>query len=301
MKKSVFVVAMSLLITATLLSCEPKSPFKGYTPTGTGLYYKEIVKGTGNQLQQGDIIFPRLAYYINDSLLFTTADLPEPAVDQVHESMFPGDIYEAFAMMHVGDSMSFMISADSTFRKQFRVTELPSFVKPGDFLRWEVVIDKAMSEEAYQQMKQEEQRKLQEEQAVLGQQSKDAFAAWLVANGVKAKPSESGLIYVCTKKGKGPKPGYKQTVKVHYTGKLLDGTVFDSSVERGEPIAFSLGVGQVIKGWDEGIALMSKGEKGILYIPSNLAYGPRQAGELIKPFSNLMFEVELVDFYTKKD
>lgn len=295
MKKSVFVVAMSLLITATLLSCDPKSPFKGYTPTGTGLYYKEIVKGTGNQLQQGDIIFPRLAYYINDSLLFTTADLPEPAVDQVHESAFSGDIYEAFAMMHVGDSMSFMINADSTFKKQFRVSELPAFVKPGDFLRWEVVIDNAMNEEAYYQMKQEEQQKLQEEQAILGQQSKEEFAAWLAANGVKAKPSESGLVYVCTKKGKGPKPGYKQTVKVHYTGKLLDGTVFDSSVERGEPIAFSLGVGQVIKGWDEGIALMSKGEKGILYIPYDLAYGPRQNGP-IPAFANLIFEVELVDF-----
>ena len=136
---------------------------------------------------------------------------------------------------------------------------------------------------------------MQEEQAIPGQQSKDDFAAWLAANGVKAKPSESGLIYVCTKKGKGPKPGYKQTVKVHYTGKLLDGTVFDSSVERGEPIAFTLGVGQVIKGWDEGIALMSKGEKGILYIPYDLAYGPRQNGP-IPAFANLVFEVELVDF-----
>lgn len=295
MKKSVFVVAMCLLITATLVSCGPKSPFPGYTPTGTGLYYKEIVKGTGDQLKMGDVIHPRLAYYINDSLLFTTANLPEPAVDQVHESLFSGDIYEGFAMMHVGDSMSFMINADSAFRKQFRAGVVPSYIKPGDYLRWEVVVDDAMSEEAYLQMKQEEQQKMQEEQAILGQQSKDEFAAWLAANGVKAKPSESGLIYVCTKKGKGPKPGYKQTVKVHYTGKLLDGTVFDSSVERGEPIAFSLGVGQVIKGWDEGIALMSKGEKGILYIPYDLAYGPRQNGP-IPAFSNLIFEVELVDF-----
>lgn len=294
MKKSVFVVAMSLLITATFISCEPKSPFPGYTPTGTGLYYKEIVRGTGDQLQVGDIIFPRISYYINDSLLFTTTVFSEPAVDQLHESLFKGDIYEAFAMMHVGDSMSFMISADSTFNKQFH-KELPAFIKPGDFLRWEVVVDDAMSEEAYLQKKQEEQQKLEEEQAVLGQQSKDEFAAWLAANNVKAKPSESGLIYVCTKKGKGPKPGFKQTVKVHYTGKLIDGTVFDSSVERGEPIAFPLGVGAVIKGWDEGIALMSKGEKGILYIPYDLAYGPRQNGP-IPAFANLIFEVELVDF-----
>ena len=79
------------------------------------------------------------------------------------------------------------------------------------------------------------------------------------------------------------------------TRKLLDGTVFDSSVDRGEPIEFELGTGRVIPGWDEGIALMKKGEKGILYIPSELGYGPRDMG-VIPPYSNLIFEVELVDF-----
>ena len=92
------------------------------------------------------------------------------------------------------------------------------------------------------------------------------------------------------------KPQAGQRVKVHYTGKLLDGTVFDSSVERGEPFEFALGAGQVIKGWDEGIALMSKGEKGILYIPYDLAYGQMGAGGVIPPYANLIFEVELIDF-----
>ena len=145
-----------------------------------------------------------------------------------------------------------------------------------------------MTEEAYQQMQ-------ADKIAALQQQSADDFQAYLAANGVTATPTETGLIYVCTKKGKGPKPGYKQNVKVHYTGRLLDGTVFDSSVERDEPFEFTLGVGQVIPGWDEGIALMSKGEKGVLYLPYNLAYGGRQNGP-IPPFSNLIFEVELLDF-----
>lgn len=98
-----------------------------------------------------------------------------------------------------------------------------------------------------------------------------------------------------TEEGNGEKPEVGQFVSVHYTGKLLDGTVFDSSVERGQPIQFPLGIGQVIPGWDEGIALMSKGEKGVLYIPYYLAYGDRGAGEMIKPFENLVFDVELVD------
>jgi FKBP-type peptidyl-prolyl cis-trans isomerase len=294
MRKNVLLVAMSLLVSATMLSCGEKSPFPDYMKTENGLYYKEIVKGTGEQIQMDDIVKVRLAYYINDSLLFTTDSLPEVAYDKVRESLFKGDLYEGFRMMHVGDSMSFMINADSVYRKQFHAPIIPDFVTPDAYMRWEVTVDEAMTEEAFQKMK-------MDEMAAMQQKADDELAAFIAENNITAQPTESGLIYVCTKKGKGPKPGFKQMVKVHYTGKLLDGTVFDSSVERNEPIEFQLGVGQVIPGWDEGIALMSKGEKGILYIPSNLAYGARQAGDLIKPFSNLMFEVELVDFYTKKD
>ena len=288
MKRSIVWMALCLLFSATMISCGPKSPFPGYKPTETGLYYKEIVKGTGEQLKNGDVIKVTLAYYINDSLLFTTDSLPEPAYDLVRESAFQGDVYEGFRMMHVGDSMSFMINADSTFRKQFHAPIIPAFVTPEAYLRWEVKVDEAMTEEAFQQKKQDEMAELQKK-------SLDEFAAYLAANGIDAQPLESGLVYVCTQKGKGPKPTTNQNVKVHYTGRLLDGTVFDSSVERGEPIEFPLGVGRVIPGWDEGIGLMSKGEKGVLYIPYNLAYGPRATGP-IPAYSNLIFDVELVDF-----
>ena len=281
-------VALCLLFGAVLTSCGPKSPFPGYKQTETGLYYKQIKAGQGEQIKDGDVIKVRLAYYINDSLLYTTESMPDPAYDMVHESLFQGDLYEGFRMMHVGDSMSFMINADSVFNKQFHAPIIPDFVTPEAYLRWEVTVDEAMTEEAFHAMK-------DAEAAALQQASKDALAAYLAENGIEAQPTETGLVYVCTKPGKGPKPAVNQNVKVHYTGKLLDGTVFDSSVERGEPFEFQLGAHMVIPGWDEGIALMSKGEKGVLYIPSELAYGPRQAGP-IPPFSNLIFEVELVDF-----
>jgi len=108
--------------------------------------------------------------------------------------------------------------------------------------------------------------------------------------------TESGLFYLIDADGVGDKPEKGNSVKVHYKGELLDGTVFDSSFKRNEPIEFSLGVGQVIPGWDEGIALLNKGAKASFIIPSDLAYGTAGAGGVIPPNATLKFVVELVDF-----
>lgn len=103
----------------------------------------------------------------------------------------------------------------------------------------------------------------------------------------------SGLQYKVLVAGTGAKPTASQTVKVNYEGTLIDGTIFDSSYKRGEPIEF--GVTQVIKGWVEGLQLMPVGSTWMLYIPSDLAYGPRGAGGLIGPNETLIFKVELLD------
>ncbi len=105
--------------------------------------------------------------------------------------------------------------------------------------------------------------------------------------------TESGLRYKILSAGKGPKPSQGDRVSVHYEGSLLDGTMFDSSVQRGEPIEFLLGVGQVIPGWDEGIQLLRVGDKARLLIPSELAYGSRGAGGVIPPNAALLFDVSL--------
>jgi FKBP-type peptidyl-prolyl cis-trans isomerase FklB len=105
--------------------------------------------------------------------------------------------------------------------------------------------------------------------------------------------TESGLQYEVIVMGNGPKPAATDRVKVHYTGKTLEGQIFDSSVTRGEPLVF--GLNQVISGWTEGVQLMPVGSKFMLYIPSDLAYGDRGSGNIIKPGATLIFEVELLD------
>ncbi len=105
----------------------------------------------------------------------------------------------------------------------------------------------------------------------------------------------SGLKYIVIKEGNGVRPTAGTKVKVNYTGKFLDGRVFDSSIPRGEPFEFTVGAGQVIKGWDEAFLLMSKGEKCTLIIPPDLAYGPGGMGP-IPPNATLIFDVELIDF-----
>ncbi len=153
-------------------------------------------------------------------------------------------------------------------------------------LRFDVEVIDFMSREDYTAAQQAKAREA--EKTIIADMEK-----YIKDKGLKAEKDESGLYWVVEKAGSAEKPTVASNVKVHYHGTLLDGTVFDSSVERGEPIEFPLG--NVIKGWQLGIPKFGKGGKGKLIIPPSLGYGNRPAGK-IPPNSALVFDVELLDF-----
>lgn len=150
---------------------------------------------------------------------------------------------------------------------------------------------KFSAEEANQVIQQHMMKKQQAQHADAIEAGKAFLAENAKREGIQV--TDSGLQYEVLQEGSGPKPEETSKVTVHYHGTLTDGTVFDSSVERGEPTTF--GVNQVIKGWTEALQLMPQGAKWKLFIPADLAYGPRGAGGKIGPYETLIFEVELLE------
>lgn len=294
---------ISLLATSLLLlnACSNDgSQFDGYKRAENGLHYKFFKQdeaGTKAQIGYGVIFKIELKNNRNDSTVFSSKQQSQDGTGEIQyliqKSSFKGSLEDGMMMMAKGDSASFIISADSFFLKTQNMQALPQGIKQGDFLKATIVMKDVLSSKQVEE-KQAKMKAEYEEKMRLAQESEQTNRdKYLADNKITAKPTESGLIFIETKKGNGSHPKATDMVKVHYTGTLLDGTKFDSSLERGEPANFPLN--QVIAGWTEGIQLMSKGSKAKLIIPSSIGYGPQGNGP-IPPFSTLVFEVELLDF-----
>jgi FKBP-type peptidyl-prolyl cis-trans isomerase FkpA len=169
-----------------------------------------------------------------------------------------------------------------------------------DALKGESQIEEKDMQEIFREFFQGVRERLEAKRKALSEKNKTEGEQWLKENATKEGVivTESGLQYQVLTEGTGPKPNPTDTVAVHYKGTLIDGTEFDSSYKRGEPTSFPLN--RVIKGWTEGLQLMSKGAKYKFFIPSDLGYGERGQGAVIGPNAALIFEVELLDFQPAK-
>jgi len=253
----------------------------------TGLSYVMHKSNKGPKLKLDDVVTLNLKYITSkDSLVFDSWKMGKPIQLKIAKASFKGDLMDGLTLLTVGDSASFLINADSLFTKTFGAPR-PAFIDSSSFLSFTVKVISTTTDAALKA----EELKAEKENAM---KENEVIAKYIADKQITPSKSSSGLMYIISEPGAGEQAQAGKTVKVHYTGRLLDGTKFDSSLDRNDPIEFKLGQGMVIKGWDEGIALLKVGGKALLIIPSNLAYGSRGAGGVIPPFSPLTFEVELV-------
>lgn len=305
--KKVFLGCLSFALLLTAISCDQKaeSKYPGYEEVESGLYVKYYTKNEeGRTVNVGDIITLYMNYTTeDDSVLFDSSQDPRPVQMRADSGKFEGDFMGVFIGMNEGDSVSVMVNADTFYIKSAGYPETPPFIDSASMLKFTLAVRKVETMEEIEAQQAEANKAGEtEEMAILEE--------YLTANNITTAPTASGLIVIPTKEGSGSTPQAGQEVSVNYKGYLIDGRYFDTSIEevakeKGvynpgrtyEPFTFTLGQGQVIPGWDEGIQQIAKGGEATLIIPSKLAYGanPRPGG-VIQPFNTLIFEVELVDF-----
>jgi FKBP-type peptidyl-prolyl cis-trans isomerase FkpA len=258
---------------------------KGLVKGPYGVNYKFVTDDKSTRLATyGDQLRVHLTVRNGaDSLLqSTTTQSPEGISLPLEKNPQRGGVDEVFPFLSQGDSVVVYVNSDSVF-KGGNASQRPSFIALHSNIVYQLRLLSVQSTA----------------EAEAGQTTLLKAAA--ANKGLSYQQTASGLGYTITKTGAGRNAAPGDSVYVHYTGTLLDGKKFDSSVDRGEPFAFVLGQRQVIAGWDEGIALLNPGAKAMLFIPSRLAYGERGAGGSIGPNAPLMFEVELIKIGGKKN
>ncbi len=264
MKKILMLIIIATIVSINLLSV-PEGEEMNYTKTDSGLEYVITEKGRGELATAGSRVKVHYTGKLEDGTKFDSSlDRDEPFVFELGAGMVIKGWDEGIALMHVGDKAILKIPASLGYGERGAGGVIP----PNANLIFEVELLEIMPvvkiEEFY------------------------------IDGKVRSKTT-SGLEYILVQEGSGIKAAPGNTVNVHYTGYLEDGTIFDSSVKRDQPFSFVLGMGRVIKGWDEGVALMKVGDKVRLIIPADLGYGESGAGGIIPPNANLIFDVELLE------
>lgn len=290
--KSILAITATSLIAVSCTSTKnttktTKTPT--FKTTSRGLEYMMVTDVPGTRTAvPGDFVELHISTYDhNDSLIFNSRSLNngEPAKFKLQAPSFNGDLAEGIMMMSVGDSAVFRVLADSIIASG---QNLQSWMDTGKKITYMIKVvslknDEDLKKEAASQKAVDDKKLLE----------------YFAKNNIKAKKTASGLYYEILEQGTGDNASKGKTVSVNYTGKTMDGNVFDSNIDpqfnHVEPLKFPVGAGRVIKGWDEGLQLLNKGSKAVFYIPSDLAYGAQSPAPAIPPYSILIFNVELLD------
>ncbi len=273
-----------LILSLLLISC---SGHKGeFQEHSSGLKYKFIeMNPRGKTPVSGDILLLSIKYLTEGGLL---VDESSSFRLQLTKPIYQGDFYTGLAITQVDDSVHFLLDA-ANYYQNTRKMELPEEFIKGDKILIQLRLKSIVKVESLQTERLGIYHTDEEQEMRL-------LLDFIAKANVQVEPTASGLYVVIQEEGSGPQVMPGQSLTVHYTGKTIDGKIFDSSVPRGKPLTFTLGRGEVIRGWDEGFAKLKKGSHARFIIPSSLAYGKEGYGQKILPFSSLVFDVELLDF-----
>lgn len=304
---------VGILAVGLLSACNSKD----YKKTDSGLEYRFIKETTGEKPAAGQVMLLNMAYKDGrDTLIFSSIDHGEPMPMPV-DSLWTddGSLYEILRKMKKGDSVEVLITAQDFFVKTVMQPK-PDTLDPKSIFTFNIGVADVMSMEDFRAYQMEQFEKSQKEAAARAEEQlkkdEQLIDDYLKENNLTAEKTASGLRYIILKEGNGPQAASGDMAVVDFTGTTLDGKMFYTSnrqqaesageLQEGnpyEPLEFTIGAGQMIRGVDEGIALLKEGGKAKLFVPSTLAYGERGAGADIKPNQVIAFEVELLDLKNK--
>ncbi|GAA4320690.1 hypothetical protein GCM10023149_20100 [Mucilaginibacter gynuensis] len=291
MKKNILILALFGLAAGA----NAQAPLR--TPKGAS--YTVVTKGTGEKVKLDDVLtFDVIQKNDKDSILYSTYKIGKPVKAQVTASQNVADLMELFPLLTVGDSVVAKVPVDSVFKGH--EDQMPPVFQKGGNIVFNIKIRKTQLLADAIAERNAEGEKLKQNEGV-------EAAKYIADNKLTPVTTASGLKYIITTPSAKRKPLVGDTVLVNYTGSTLAGVVFDSSVaaeaakanlsqpgRNYEPFEVVLGQGRVIPGWEEALLLLNEGAKAKVIIPSALAYGERGGGEVIKPYSTLLFDIELV-------
>ena len=277
------ILAIALISTGCYFLVKNTGKFKGYKKDKvSGIYYKfyDEIHEDAAMPKTGDLVGILFDMRTEDSTL-----IPMIPNEMIMDSVGKNDFFAAIRMMHVGDSATFIFNGKEFFDLMMEGQEYPFGDEP---LYLDVKLYGHMPKAEFEKAKAEYQAEMEQRKA----EEVDAILNYVKENNL-GKATPEGIYIKTTKKGHGPLVEETQLVTVDYTGKLLDGTEFDSSIGRGEPFAFVLGSHQVIPGWEIAVSKMHVGEEATVLIPSSMAYGDR-ANALIPAYSPLVFNIKVI-------
>lgn len=291
MKKKLYAVVMSLSLGLFLLTACRQSVQE--LPSGVRyLIHQSFPDST--PIDTGSFVSFHLVVRTKDTVLHNSYDWSYggPIIYRPILNPPPGSYQEVFFLLHKGDSASIWVKADSVIQ-QVGMSQMPPYLKPGSDIEYLVKILDVKTLQDFQQEAEQQQRQNRKQREA---EERRQIHEYLKRQNLTADSTESGLYYFKSLTTQGEQAQTGDVVSVYYALQLLNkpDTLIESNKDA-QPFEFTLGGGEVIKGWDEGIALFRKGEKGRLIVPSYMAYGAKGMGRAIPPHSILIFDIEVVD------